>query len=376
MRWVQVSADTARAHPLFGIKGWLALFAIGVVLLPGRFAADISNLSRDAGMPFWDVMKSDAPDARFATLMLVYSLVRMVSLVSLMASKGQSFRWVASLFVVLDWPAMFLIHQAFPYEGNASRVALTLVPWAGFTCAWLGYLQRSQRVRVTFERCVRESSALDNEKGPQPRTVSTAANAPTTSVRSDLGARARAPSNASVQTQVIEESREDLWATAYDELESDALRRGLWAKALAESQGDESAARAAYLSQRVQQLEEEVGRVRMLRDSEAAGQLAERRRKEDFEHVTNLAESFKAGKRLTKQEISLLARGVDVLSEVKTIMSRHTGDTVLHYCVRLGLEEEAQVLVAHGADRGARNGNGHTPYYKMSELEHRLRASE
>ena len=51
-------------------------------------------------------------------------------------------------------------------------------------------------------------------------------------------------------------NEEDHWATAMTELETGQRRPGLWGKAFAESEGDETKAKVAYLKSRVQQLTE------------------------------------------------------------------------------------------------------------------------
>lgn len=58
-------------------------------------------------------------------------------------------------------------------------------------------------------------------------------------------------------TNGSEEGGERLWAQALDELEGGNRRLGLWAKAFADAQGNEAAAKANYLRDRVCQLSEE-----------------------------------------------------------------------------------------------------------------------
>ena len=49
-------------------------------------------------------------------------------------------------------------------------------------------------------------------------------------------------------------SEEDHWATALAELEDGVRRQGVWAKAFADSDGDDVRAKVAYLKARMQQL--------------------------------------------------------------------------------------------------------------------------
>lgn len=50
---------------------------------------------------------------------------------------------------------------------------------------------------------------------------------------------------------------EDMWAKAADEVDGPTRRKGLWAKAFAEAQGNEAAAKVSYLQWRVEQLKNE-----------------------------------------------------------------------------------------------------------------------
>lgn len=52
----------------------------------------------------------------------------------------------------------------------------------------------------------------------------------------------------------LDKSEEDFYAQAFDELESENRKTGLWAKSFAEAQGNESLAKAKYLKVRAEQL--------------------------------------------------------------------------------------------------------------------------
>jgi hypothetical protein len=54
-----------------------------------------------------------------------------------------------------------------------------------------------------------------------------------------------------------ESPSEESWATALEEFENNARRPGLWARVFAEANGEESVAKAAYLSRRAAELHEE-----------------------------------------------------------------------------------------------------------------------
>src|SRR5437867_12233242 len=55
------------------------------------------------------------------------------------------------------------------------------------------------------------------------------------------------------QNNVVKVSEEDLYAAALSEVQSGTTRPGLWAKAFADSEGDENKSKALYIKLRVQQ---------------------------------------------------------------------------------------------------------------------------
>jgi hypothetical protein len=84
-------------------------------------------------------------------------------------------------------------------------------------------------------------------------------NAPTANIESKRAMTHQAAPQINTTTDTspinsIAPTEEDHWATAITELESGQRRPGVWAKAYAEADGDETKAKVAYLKARVQQL--------------------------------------------------------------------------------------------------------------------------
>jgi ribosomal protein L40E len=160
-----------------------------------------------------------------------------------------------------------------------------IVPYA----IWIIYLQQSKRVRVTYERCVIQDSA-PNDQNLQIQTPVT----PTQVKQSALGTQLNNHSNAVISanftnatqqaltiptnTQVTaipssdtdSSPSEEFWAAAFEEFENSARRPGLWARTFAEANGNEAVAKAAYLTLRVAEMQSaEIKRVQDLKAAEA-----------------------------------------------------------------------------------------------------------
>jgi hypothetical protein len=102
-----------------------------------------------------------------------------------------------------------------------------LVAWPLSCAIWLTYLNRSKRVRLTYE-------GLVFNKPPTPPTIDVASTQPRMSeatTHNDL-----------------------LWSQAMQEAEGENRQVALWARCFAEADGDEAKAKARYIKQRVEVL--------------------------------------------------------------------------------------------------------------------------
>lgn len=82
-----------------------------------------------------------------------------------------------------------------------------------------------------------------------------AASAPVTGDSIQRGALVQAPLTPPLvkpEQGIKPATKEDHWATALAEMEGGTKRQGVWAKTFAESDGDETQAKVAYLKARVQ----------------------------------------------------------------------------------------------------------------------------
>lgn len=223
--WKIVDKEEAQQHPLYGIGGWLLVFALGLVLGSLYTLGTVAQIANALGTDFGGMTSSDHPLAEFGLVIAFVQLAGTAAIFTLLVLKHSSFRVVSSLVMLLSWPVIALLGFLNPFPGLGSIVAQGSLSWL-LTCAvWVTYLQRSARVRVTFEHCVRaEGSAIKGEVAGSHNTLG----------------KSGPP--------------DECWAEALKEFEGGDRRQGLWARTYAEANGNESIAKASYLAARAQEL--------------------------------------------------------------------------------------------------------------------------
>jgi hypothetical protein len=159
-------------------------------------------------------------------------------------------------------------------------------------------------------------------------------------------------------------TEENHWATAMNELESGQRRTGVWAKAFAESDGDEIQTKVAYLKARVQQLTEfqkeqfkqqEVHRQELATKAQAAN--SERRKVIDA-----LIVQFESTGFITLTEIKMLVSNAPNNDRIIGITDQK-GNSLLHICAESDLAEEVHALLQVGADPQRLNKKGQRPEF-------------
>ncbi len=161
-------------------------------------------------------------------------------------------------------------------------------------------------------------------------------------------------------TQAITElsNEEDHWATAMEELETGQRRPGLWGKAFAESEGDETKAKVAYLKARVQQLAD----AEKIQDAlkVKAAQLEKQQLLDDAyeSQVMENVKKFESGMELNPDDVIQLVKEVNSHSYLVQLKDQKNGYTLLHWCARLGLDQSAEALLSLGASAAAKDFEG------------------
>lgn len=153
-QWQEVSSEAAKAHHLYGVKNWLAVFAFGVLLVPLRELGAVNSAAHSAGMTLPDFLNQSDSVGTYVKLVLAAEMVMAAVILWLLFTKHPRFRAVTSLLWLSFWPLLALLALLTQAPGSVGTLALGLVPWALSCAVWVTYLQRSQRVRVTFERSV------------------------------------------------------------------------------------------------------------------------------------------------------------------------------------------------------------------------------
>ena len=296
--WKQVPIDQARHHPLYGVGGWLIVFAVGLVLGIMLELGAVRGAAYEAGIPLSDLLSIDNPAISFLKLAFGLHFLIVVIIYWLMLSKNPSFRKITSMLLVASWPASALLGVVNPFPGFGAALGLSFFSWVLSCGVWVTYLHRSKRVRVTFEHRVAAPGPVNLEVvSPYSTSRSLAARTPATNLdAADSNSRRNrmlreaavtpatnfegvAPLNGSdAQRHAATTSDEELWAIAAHEMDSQARRVGLWAKAFAEARGSEPEAKVNYLNWRVSQLQQEFEDCR--KQTQEAQRVAEEREQE------------------------------------------------------------------------------------------------
>jgi hypothetical protein len=268
MVWSSIAADEAKAHPMYGIKNGLILLALFQIWQPIVNWGTLQTNLMDAKVSLSDFF-TFSPSVPVYVASLMITLVCTVVICWAMFTKHPRFRHITSWTLILSFPAYLLAALIFPAPGMGQGIARSLVGWLIFGSLWLVYVQRSQRVRVTFEHKVKTAftpealsvtptpsdklETLSTDFPELPLSVAKPVELPLAAVTTrDCAAEAKAPSATEPRKQLVNE--ETLWAEALREFESADRKTGLWAKCYAQHQGQDAAAKAAYLTERVEQL--------------------------------------------------------------------------------------------------------------------------
>lgn len=420
--WQIVSPEEAKQHPLYGIKNWLVVFAVGLLLGPVLELGLVGVEAEQAGMSLSDFLTIDHPAVTFVKLALILHALMAVVIFGFLVLKHPKFRFVSTLALLGLWPALALVGAANSFPGLANELAKSFFGSIASCAIWVTYLQRSKRVRVTFEHRIladklpHPKAAVSTPQSSVDIAPSASAALPTRSGPLAHGAISPNISSAPVAKQTW--SNESLWSQALAEFESNSRRSGLWAKSFAEAQGNELIAKAAYLRERVAQLEREHQEqvAELARQAKEQTRQAEERAKETalahlspqrrayallpkglcpkcdaiilrsaegcpkcgaiFDRnsawkviplgadklIDRLKSAYLGGKKPTPDEVIFLAGAAESEKSLVVLCDRFRGETLLHWCARFDLKEEATTLIASGANASAPNGDGRRPY--------------
>lgn len=235
-QWKQLSLEDAKRHPLYGIKNWLAVYGFLLLIGPLVTIGQFSNSAHQSGLTLPQLLSADIAAGAFIKATIAFNVAIAALSFWFLFSKHQHFRVGSIALLVLQWPAylvvLFIIGDP-KIPGLAAELTIRFLSSLLWIVVWVTYLQRSRRVRVTFENCVvvesSQASAIHEYRMPFSKTL------PMT-------------------------SDNDVYAAALAEIEEQRVNKGTWARSFAESDGDESKAKATYIKLRVAALTEQATR--------------------------------------------------------------------------------------------------------------------
>lgn len=309
--WVRIPRDEAQTHPLYGVRGWLAVFAVLLISETALMAVTLASSLDSQGMKLGEFLASGDGWVVFPKLILGILLITTVLILAVLLRRAPTFRPWALSALLARGP---LFAAAYLYTVRGADGGLSLAPllllWLVESVIWVTYLQRSRRVRLTYESSVRahlddthdddrryehlqfvgDSHCVEPRDTGRPRAP--AERSPTRSPDDGSAGQGAAeptptvarppPPAAALRPNALPEafpgpgSRSDparqsasgrsephappaaerphpdrFWAAALDEFEGPQRQRGLWARLLATHQGDPQRAQAQYLRLRV-----------------------------------------------------------------------------------------------------------------------------
>lgn len=249
--WKEIPTSDAQSHPLFGIGGWLLVFAAFLVFGFLQSWGTLRMVAHESEISLWDLLTNDHPYARFLQFEVALRTLLVASVAWLLLTKASIFRNAASGLLLAYVPLLFLNAFINHVPGLVGQIAIPALGGFIGSCVWAIYLHRSERVRITFEHSVRANN--DITKNP-PVTHRQAATAPVPISQNNVDPNENPVSTSTANTSSEVADDEALWELALLEVDGPQRRNGLWAKCFAQSGGNESIAKANYLDIRVQEM--------------------------------------------------------------------------------------------------------------------------
>lgn len=240
--WRKVTVEEAKKHPLYGLGGLLGWFAFssvfGLLLDLGRINVEALKIEVSLG-GFLDL---DTPLVKFLKVALAIDALAVTTILWFLFSKHQSFRKVSSCILVALWPTEALVGVVVTSPDLAYALAVNFVPYVGYCAVWVPYLQRSKRVRVTFEHALRVVQGSEENLSNS---------SPASKAKDKLP---DIPIQAGPSQGTIRASEDRLYEQIAEELEANCVDKGLWTKAYAQAGGDDRQTRVFYIKERFERL--------------------------------------------------------------------------------------------------------------------------
>lgn len=266
MDWVRVDAKTAAKHPLYGVKGFLLFFLIIQVIGVLMAIGSCIDVAASYGLPIDYFLVAGLPESAYAAFLLAWVTALTGYLIAAAYKNeyrfGYKFRAICITAILVAWPISLLGAIVFRFPGSVRIVLETLPGYVFWAAVWIAYFHRSRRVRVTYEHLVERGDALairpvssssqPTDRDEKNETIhGSGASASTSPDKSPSNEGAGLLSNEQLDLASLDDRLFDLVAK---ELSVNRRDEGLWLRAYAICDGDESKARAEYIRLRVRKL--------------------------------------------------------------------------------------------------------------------------
>ncbi len=216
-KWRKLTAEEQKSHHLYGIKNWLAVFAL---LIIGRAVLSWQQITAAAhriGTSLPDLFSTAGPLVEFLRNALILDTAVAGIILYTLFTKAPAFRIASTVALAASIPIAFFLSYLSKSEEVASEMGRQLVPMLMSTLIWCLYLNLSRRVRVTCE-----SSDVDDGNG-----------------------KTKTQFKAVVGPDLI--GQEALYAKHALAYHSEARDIGLYTRLFVELDGNEEATRLAYI---------------------------------------------------------------------------------------------------------------------------------
>ena len=150
-QWQTVSRQDARRDALYGVTGWPLVFVASLWLDLLRILAPLAAEANIAGMTLVQFLDLAYPELVFVKLLLALNSAAAVLIAGLLVTRQPLFRPVAVALLVGSWPVAAACSALKGGPGLEEALVQGVLPWLFSCVVWATYLQRSRRVRVTFE---------------------------------------------------------------------------------------------------------------------------------------------------------------------------------------------------------------------------------
>ena len=321
--WRVIPLEQAKQHHLYGVRGWLIVFSIGILFGLLREVGSIGGEAYKVGISITELLSVDHPATTFIKVYLTLYTLMVAAIYWLLFSKHPRFRIISTSLLLAVWPAIAIIGVIILGLGEGFALSFqSFFGWAASCAVWVTYLQRSKRVRVTFEHCIltqeeststspglssgekeRSREAMTNPEGEDKGRLKNINHVSENDVLSkttqEQNRMDQKPMDVNVESTVLttamqtipktELNEDGFYTQAWDEINGPdrTPNKAMWVKAFSISQGDEKKTQAKYIELRVAQLQEEqAARLLQLKDEQEQARRTEEKARAEAEKKT------------------------------------------------------------------------------------------